>query len=349
MQKFDSFAYYLNKYLSVHLPGERGLSTNSILSYRDAFVLFLTFLKETKGLKPEHLQMSFLTRDLIIEFANWLENSRKSSVSSRNQRIGTLRAFCKWLAYENPEYLKLSGEISDLRFKKAAKPVMTYLSTDAMQYLLSQPDSSTREGLRDLVLIALIYDTGARVSEIINLKFEDIRFESPSTVTLTGKGNKSRIVPLMPKTVQYLNAYIKRWNINLSEIQQRTVFTNRSGKKYTRAGIKYILDKYVFAAKQNEPSVFPEKISPHSLRHSKAMHLLQAGVNVVYIRDILGHSNLDTTERYARADTKMKREALDKAVIPMPDTILPINEDPLDFVKHSIEDDMSAWLKNISS
>ncbi len=348
MEKSNSFAYYLNKYLAVHLPGERGLATNSIMSYRDSFSLFLKFLKSEKHLRPEQLQMSFLTRELIVEFATWLEASRKCSISTRNQRIGAIRAFCKWLAYENPEFLKLSAEVEALKLKKNAKPAINYLSVEALQCLLNQPNSSTKEGLRDLTLLALTYDTGARVSEIINLRFVDIRFSGPPTIRLTGKGDKSRIVPLLPQTVAYLKTYVERWNFNVGEMQQSYVFTNRSGKKYTRAGIKYILDKHVAAAKLSAPTLLPENISTHSLRHSKAMHLLQSGVNIVYIRDILGHSDLNTTERYARADTKMKREALDRAEIAMPVQPILMQEKPLESLTHSIEADMENWLKNIT-
>jgi site-specific recombinase XerD len=348
MPKSDTFAHYLNKYLSIYLPGDRGLSTNSILSYRDMFTLFLEFLRE-REIHPENLKMSFLTRELVVDFAGWLENSRKCSISTRNQRMGSLRAFCKWLAYENPEFLKLAEDVAEIKLKKSPKSVMNYMSADAVQCLLAQPNSSTKEGLRDLVLLALTYDTGARVSEIINVKFEDIRFSNPPIITLTGKGEKSRIVPLLPQTIGYINSYIERCGINLRESQRKYLFTNRSGEKYTRAGIKYILDKYVNVAKIAEPLKIPKKVSPHTLRHSKAMHMLQSGVNIVYIRDVLGHEHLNTTERYARADTKMKRDALGKAEIEMPD--ISIDNDSgstIDFLTHSIDDDMSAWLKSFS-
>ena len=292
--------------------------------------------------------MSFLTKDLIVEFTDWLENERGSSLSSRNQRFVVIRSFCRWLSMENPEYLKLSEDVYAVKMKKTPKNVMTYLSTDAMSNLLSQPDSSTNDGLRDLTLLAFTYDTGARVSEVTELKFKDIRFEAPPIVKITGKGNKTRIVPLMPQTVRYLNEYIRRFGINIAESKERHVFTNRSGSKLSRSGIKYILDKYVAACRENNPTVFPDKISPHTLRHTKAMHMLQAGNNIVYIRDILGHSNLDTTERYARADTAMKREALAKAEIPMPEPQSPMLPTSPDVTRCSIEEDMANWLKNIS-
>lgn len=164
---------------------------------------------------PEKLPMSFLSKELIIEFVGWLESTRNCSISSRNQRFVVLRNFCRWLSVENPEFLKLSEELFAVKLKKAPKPVMNYLSAEAMHCLLTQPNSSTNNGLRDLTLLSFAYDTGARVSEITNLKFKDIRFDNPPIAKITGKGNKTRIVPLLPQTVNYLKEYIKRWNIIL--------------------------------------------------------------------------------------------------------------------------------------
>lgn len=342
----ETFGYYLNKYLTVYLPGTRGLSTNSILSYRDTFSLFITFLKTEKQIKPEKLQMSFLTKDLILEFAEWLETSRNCSQTSRNQRFVVIRSFCRWLASENPEFLKLSEDIYNVKIKKAPKPVMTYLSAEAMKCLLSQPDSSTNDGLRDLTLLAFTYDTGARVSEVANLKLKDIRFEAPPIVKITGKGNKTRIVPLLPQIVKYLKEYMRRWKIDFADSHEQYLFTNRSGGQFSRSGIKYILDKYVEAGRAENSLLFPDKISPHTLRHTKAMHMLQAGNNIVYIRDVLGHYDLNTTERYARADTALKREALSKAEIPMPEPVDPMPKASPDFSGHSVEDDMANWMKN---
>jgi site-specific recombinase XerD len=348
MKSYDTFGYYLNKYLTVYLPGERGLATNSILSYRDTFSLLIVFIKTEKQMKPERLPMEFLTRELLLEFAGWLESTRGCSLSSRNQRFVVLRTFCKWLSTENPVFLKLSEDVCSIKLKKTPKPIMSYLSSDAMSCLLRQPDSSTNEGLRDLTLLAFTYDTGARVSEITDLKFKDIRFESPPIVKINGKGNKTRIVPLLPQTTRYLSEYISRWKVNLSDSQEQYVFTNRAGGKLSRSGIKYILDKYVASGKKSDPLLFPDKISPHTLRHSKAMHMLQAGNNIVYVRDILGHSDFNTTERYARADTAMKREALSKAEIFMPEPASIAKESPLAFAEHSVEDDMANWLKNFN-
>lgn len=344
----ETFGQYLNKYLTIYLPGHRGLSTNTIMSYRDAFSLLIAFLKSEKQLIPEKLSMTFLTKDIVLEFAQWLETNRDCSISTRNQRITVIRSFCRWLSTENPVFLKLSEDVFALKIKKAPKNEMSYLSSDTMTELLSFPDSSTSDGLRDLTLLAFTYDTGARVSEVTNLKFKDIRLEAPPIVKIHGKGNKTRIVPLMPQVVNYMNEYITRKGINIKEAQEQYVFTNRRGEKLTRVGVKYILDKYVKMGREKGETLYPDKISPHTLRHTKAMHLLQAGNNIVYIRDILGHSDLETTERYARADTNMKREALAKAEITMPEPVSSLKEGSPDTVRSSIEEDMVNWLKNLS-
>jgi len=341
MRNSETFGYYLNKYFTVYLPGQRGLSTNSIFAYRDTFSLLIAFLKDEKRIAPERLPMTFLTKELTLEFAEWIECTRGCSLSSRNQRFVILRTFCRWLSTENPSFLKISEDLFNVKLKKAPKPVMVYLSVDAIACLLEQPDSSTNYGLRDLTLLAMTYDTGARVSEITNLKYKDIRLNAPPIVKLTGKGNKTRIVPLLPQTLKYLTEHIARQHIELSESLECHVFTNHSNEMLSRSGVKYILDKYVTAGRANSPLLFSDKITPHTLRHSKAMHMLQAGNNIVYIRDILGHSDLNTTERYARADTSMKREALSKAEIPMPEIDVPITGS-------SIEGDMADWLKKFS-
>ena len=347
MKKSESitFGFYLHKYLTIYLPGQRGLSTNTIMSYRDTFSLLIDFIKTEKQMKPENLSLSFLTRDLVIEFLQWIENKRKCSLSTRNQRYGVICSFCKWLASENPEYLKLSEEVSSIKLKKAPKPEMNYLSSEAMICLLQQPDTSTNDGLRDLTILAFTYDTGARVSEVVNLRIRDIRFDSPPIVKITGKGNKTRIVPLLPQTLGYIKEYMKRRGLSPEKTQDAYLFVNRNGDQISRFGVKYILDKYVKAGKETEPLLFPDKITPHTLRHSKAMHLLQAGNNIVHIRDLLGHADLSTTERYARADPIMKKEALEKAALKMPITSEPNPGSDLATISSGVERDMAQWLK----
>ena len=197
--------------------------------------------------------------------------------------------------------------------KKCPTPVLQYLSYEEVKEMLEKPDPCTEKGFRDLLILCLLYDTGARVSELLNLTVGDIHFGRYARVQLTGKGNKSREVPLSTKTADLVKTYIQRQNLSSPERRTQQLLLNSQGKSFTRAGITYILQKYAPGGH--------EKITPHILRHTKAMHLLQSGVNIVYIRDILGHVDIKTTEIYARADTEMKRKALEQAYpTPVPET-----------------------------
>ncbi len=202
----------------------------------------------------------------------------------------------------------------DLKAKKAPTPAIAYLSPDDVQSIFAQADTSTKYGRRDMLLLSLMYDSGARVQEICDLRVRDVRLQKPPTVTLTGKGRKTRFVPIMASTASALTVYFSDNCLSSPEKADQPLFTNHQRGKLTRAGVTYILKKYFGAARQENPNL-PKKISPHILRHSKAMHMLQAGINLVYIRDFLGHVHVETTEIYAKADTEMKRRAIESAHI----------------------------------
>ena len=197
--------------------------------------------------------------------------------------------------------------------KKADKPPLMYLPLDTIKGLLEQPDRTTIQGKRDAVLLSLLYDTGARVQELVDLKVCDVTLNETVTIILTGKGGKSRIVPVMKPTGELLKQYMEGSGLTSPVYGRNPLFTNRGNKPLTRAGVTYILKKYAAQAQAMGVKDISDEITPHWLRHSKAMHLLQSGVNLVYIRDLLGHSDISTTEIYARADEKMKRKALMEA------------------------------------
>lgn len=311
--KPTDFAYHLTTYLSKYLPGKAGISHNTILSYRDTFSLLLRFCSEDKAMTIEKITLKTLTRNLIDEFLTWLETQRGCAVSTRNQRLAAIHSFFRYLQIEEPGHLFTCQQILAISMKRTARKVINYLTLDAIKTILEAPDTACLMGRRDLVLLSLMYDTGARVQEIADLTVADVRLENPPTVKMTGKGNRSRIVPLMTPTAKLLEQYLSERDLKHAEYGSRHVFQNRSRAKLTRAGIAYILSKYVEAARMLHPELIPKKISPHCFRHSKAMHLLQSGVNLVYIRDFLGHATIKTTEMYARADSLMKRNALEKA------------------------------------
>lgn len=302
--KPTNFAQHLTKYLTYYLPGQKGLSANTIKSYRDTFCLLLQYCHDERGVRPEKLSIERIDCALVTGFLDWLENERGNSIATRNQRLTAIHAFFRYLQRETPEHLLLCQQIMGIHPKKCPSPELCYLTREEITEMLLKPDQKTPKGRRDLLILSLLYDTAARVAELIDLTVGDIRLDEYPSVKLTGKGNKARNIPLMHKTAALLRHYIKEHDLDLPHKQSYPLFQNPQNNKFTRAGITYILQKYA--------PVDHERITPHIFRHTKAMHLLQAGVNIVYIRDILGHVDVSTTEIYARADTEMKRTALEK-------------------------------------
>jgi integrase/recombinase XerD len=312
--KETDFVRHLTNFLSKYLPGQRNLSTNTILSYRDTFKLFLNFCKTEKKKNVARLDLASISRELVVEFLVWLEEKRGCSISTRNQRLAALRSFFNYVSTTAPETLLVCQKILNIPMKKNAKQSMSYFSPEGLHLLLKQPDISTRQGRRDHALLVLLYDSAARVQELADLCVRDVRLEGPATVILKGKGRKMRIVPISLKTASILKYYLdeKGW-LGKTASLDFPIFMNSRKFKLSRAGIAYILRKYVKLAKEVNKVIIPQTISPHSLRHSKAIHLLRSGVPLIYIRDFLGHASVTTTEIYARVDAEEKRKALECA------------------------------------
>jgi len=273
---------------------------------------------------------------MIVDFLEWIETERKCCTATRNVRLAALHSFFRYLQYQSPENLLKWQKILSIPVKKTEKPFINYLSLDGIKVLLNEPDQTTRKGRRDLALLSLMYDSSARVQEIIDLSPSMVRLDELCTIKLIGKGNKARIVPLMISQVALLKQYMVEQKLMEPFANMYPLFSNSRKEKLTRAGVNYILGKYAKKARLKYPSLIPEKLSCHTLRHSKAMHLLQAGVNLVYIRDILGHTSVQVTEIYARADSKQKREAIEKAysnVITKETPSWLANDDLLDWLK----------------
>lgn len=311
--KPTDFSYYLTGFLTKFLPGEVGASQNTIHSYRDTFILFLRFLRDKKDTSADELTLKMIHKNWIVDYLNWIEGSRQCSVSTRNVRLAALHSFFKYLQYENPDHLLEWQAILSIPMKKAKKKMMNYLSLDGIKLLLSMPNTGMMAERRNLALLTLLYDTGARVQEIIDLTPSSVRLDEPATVKLIGKGNKARIVPLMNPTVKILRRYMEEQDLLKNFSNVYPLFFNKRKEKLTRAGVHYILTKYKNMAREKDQAIIPEVLSCHCLRHSKAMHLLQAGVNLIYIRDILGHSSIQITEVYAKVDSRQKREAIENA------------------------------------
>ena len=312
------FAYHLSKYFKTYMPGALGLRKQSILSYKKGFHVFFRFMKNTRGVTPDEITIDTFNVELLMEFLDNLEDNG-NSISTRNHRLTVLRAFFKYIQLVDPEHILLMQQLLNVKHKKSPKPTVNYLTIDGVKCILEAPSFTTRHGYRDMMLIATLYETGARVSEITGLTIGDIRFESPATALLHGKLGKSRIVPLSDELADKIQNYLKKEKLTGFECRSKLLFTNRSGNRLTGAGVRYILKKYADRIRKEHPTLIPEKLSPHSLRHSKAMHLLQSGVDLIYIRDVLGHEHLKTTEIYAKTDGEKKRKAIEAAYCELPD------------------------------
>lgn len=337
--KQTDFAKTLTRYLTDFLPGQRNVSPNTIKSYRDTFKQYLMFMQEAQGIRPERILFASVTALSIKDFLNWLETSRDVGVSTRNQRLAAIHSFFRYAQTENPEILFESQKILGIPFKKKQQQTILHLSMNQLAYLLEQPDTSTKRGRRDLALMVALYDTGARVQELIDLRVCDVRLVQPATITLTGKGNKKRNVPIMAKTHSILEGYMAENHLLESGRQQSPLFHNSRCQSFTRPGITYILDKYFKRAKLSHiDEIFPDKLHPHMLRHSKSLHLLESGVNLIYIRDFLGHVSVTTTEIYLKFDTELKRKVLEAAYPQVMTQDAPAWEENTDILQ---------WLQNL--
>jgi site-specific recombinase XerD len=266
--------------------------------------------------------MQALTTEKIRGFLLWLEQDRKCSISTRNLRLAAIHSFFRYAQSESPHALYHYQQVLSIPLKKKSKPIVPHLPPESIRVLLEQPDRNTVKGRRDLALMSVMYDSGARVQEIIDLSVKDFIPGSNPVLSLTGKGNKIRRVPLMKNTATILERYISENKLDARHKNEYPLFSNRQCNRLTKEGVAYIIGKY--AASASEATVlFEGKVNCHMLRHSKAVHLLQAGVNLIYIRDFLGHSDIKTTEIYARTDLELKRKALEKAYPELIDSALP--------------------------
>lgn len=331
-----SLTVLITSFFTAYLPNVAGYSENTIKSYRDTFVLLFSFADEQKLCPRGRINIDIFSKKNITGFLEWLENSRNVSVSTRNQRLAALKSFCRYASSNEIEHLDIFQQVLDIRPKKGISKTVDYLSIDAIALLLKQPDSNTRNGIRDLALLSLLYESGCRVQELIDVKTGSISFNAPATVTVTGKGSKVRIIPLSSNVASIISRYVNAYQI--FEPGQH-LFTNHHKESLTRSGVTYILRKYVEKARRKEPALFGNtNIHPHVLRHSKAMHLLESGVNLIYIRDFLGHSSVTTTEIYAKSNPEIKRKFLEEAALNI-DSIV-------DKYSEKEKQTLLDWLKN---
>ena len=298
----------LRAFFADHLLRQKGVSPQTLHAYRDAFRLLLTFLDQHRRRKPDTLTLDDLDAPVILAFLDHLEESRANSVQSRNARLTAIRSFVRFAALRAPESLDLASRVLAIPRKRAPRRQVHYLTRPEIQAILAGCDRSTHGGRRDHVLLLTLYNTGARVSELVSLRRSHVRFGAATVVQLHGKGRKERAVPLWTRTSRSL----RQWFDEEGEVTPDYAFRNARGERLTRQGVTHLLEQACQRARERRPSLAAKRVSPHVVRHTTAMHLLQAGVDVATIALWLGHERLETTHQYVEADLQLKEAALGK-------------------------------------
>lgn len=311
--KNDTLFSLVHDYLKIYLPKQRNVSPNTIRSYRKALEELLDYVKELQQIPLSSVTFEHLTADVIFSFLEYSESEHGWSVSTRNARFAAIRVFIEYAADRDLALVDTLIRLRKIPFKKPGNVnVVGYMSMEAITAIIDQTDTNTSKGLRDRFFIILLYDTGARIQEILDIRLCDFQLGRFPKVTLFGKGRKTRIVPLMDKTIQHLKKYLTVFHTNADSSAELPLFyslTHGVMHPLTSRMAQYILQKYGEKAKLVCPEV-PEKVHPHLIRHSRAMHLYQEGMDLTLIAQWLGHSHLDTTQIYAHADTEHKRKAI---------------------------------------
>lgn len=306
----------IHDYLLVYLPKQRCSSPHTIESCKTALNQMIDYMVINANIPLKVISFDNINRETMLSFLDYLTESKNVSASTRNQRLACIRGFVKYAASRNPELICNLLDLASVPMQlNETNTGVKYLSMDAMQTLLDQPDLSKEKGIRDQFFMILMYDTGARLQEMLDIRICDIHTGKTPTVTVTGKGSKTRIIPLMKKTVAHFERYMKTFHPRESRHSTKELFyVARKGKEEKISGdaVRNFLDKYAVAA-HNICDEVPKHIHPHLFRHSRAMHLYQNGMDLTLISQWLGHASLQSTLIYAHADTEQKRKAIEKA------------------------------------
>lgn len=298
----------LHSFFHEWLVEQRNASHRTVLAYRDAWRLFLRFVAQRRMKPVSALGLEHLTGSDVLAFLRHIEEERRATVTTRNCRLAALRSFFSFVVEHEPRVALQCAEVLRVPFKKTAKRATRYLESAEVSAVLSQPDRGTVEGQRDHALLSLLYNTGARIQEVLDLRPQDVYFKSPAHVRLMGKGRKERISPIWPETADLVTALIRREPRKPDE----PIFVNRYKSPLTASGFRFRLRQYVEAAAKAVPTISRKRVTPHVFRHSTAVHLLAAGVDVTVIQSWLGHAHLETTNHYAQANLETKRKALEQ-------------------------------------
>jgi len=334
----NTLARALRHFFTEHLPRLRGMSPHTVHSYRDSFTLLLRFLAIERRRSVAVLDVDDINAERVIAFLQHLEDERGNAPATRNVRLAAIHAFFRYFAGRHPDRLEHCQKILGVPFKRTRSRPIDYLEYNEIQAVLSGVDRSTAAGRRDYALVATMFNTGARVEEILGVRPCDLQLIKPYHARLFGKGRKERLCPLWPQTAQLLQSLLAESRVDMGS--HEGLFRNRRGQPLTRFGVRYILRKYCDRARATVPSINGKRLHPHSMRHSTAIHLLKSGVDLVTISHWLGHASINTTNRYASVDLDMKRDAISK--------IEPINDDdePPDATWRT-DASILAWLESL--
>ena len=317
----QTLAMFIKRFFSHYLPVQKGLSANTILAYRDAIKLLLCYAADTLKRSVEELCVEDIDESLVLGFLDHLENTRGCIPRTRNARLAAIRALFGFIARQEPSLLLHCQTIRTIPLKRTEHKTVDYLEENEMQALLNMVELNSRNGVRDNALLLLLYNTGARVSEIVGLKVADVCLHGTPQVKLLGKGQKYRSCPLWPETVEALHDYLKHRTPKDPAAQQ--LFLNANGSPVSRFGVRHIIGTYATAAKSHCPSIAAKAVNPHTIRHTTAMHLLRAGNDITTVSYWLGHANTNTTHIYVEIDMEMKWQMLQKAGAPAVQKPLP--------------------------
>jgi len=315
MKTDDGFFKHIRGFLTVYLPKNKCFSPHTVKAYRDTLNLFRKFLYEERGIAFTAISFDQINHEVVYAFLSWLQSARGCKASTKNHRLAVLKSFFHYCALEDSALMALYMDLQKIRSQRIVRNRVDYLSETALKVLLKQPDPSTQFGMRDRFLMILLYDSGARIQELLDLQLRDLHLKDQTPcLYLTGKGKKTRAVPLMEKTIAHLNQYLKQFHPGANSHNDHHLFYTRiKGQmgKMSPDNVACFLKRYAKMAHQVCPEV-PLQMHAHLFRHTRAMHLYQAGIPLSYIKDFLGHVSVNTTGIYASTDISMMRVALEK-------------------------------------
>jgi integrase/recombinase XerD len=308
----SALAPTLESFFTVRLVAQRNASPNTVAAYRDAFRLLLTFVHESKGIAPAKLSFEDLDATVVSSFLDHLESHRHVTIKTRNARLAAIHSLFRFAALSHPEHAALIGRVLAIPAKRAPRPLISYLTSAEIDALVAAPRLDTRIGRRDQALLMVAIQTGLRVSELASLRQQDVVFGTGSCVSCTGKGRKQRSTPLRTDTAKVL----KDWMVECGGVSKDPVFPGPRGAPLSRDAISRVVARHAAVAAKSCPSIAAKKVKPHTLRHSCAMRLLDAGVDLAVIALWLGHESIRTTDIYQHADLALKERALARTAPP---------------------------------